>query len=291
MDYNKNLYPFNGKRIRINGNHVFYLDEGQGQVLLFSHSPLASSFMFREFIKILSKKFRCIAFDFPGFGLSEGQKGGKYGIVSQSKFIDQFIKRLNLSDVIVMGHDTGGPSAFKVAAENPHLFKGLILTDTLVFPVSEYPKINRMLGIVGSRLFQWLNAQSNLLIHLTYSLGIRTRKLSKAEKAEYHKIFRTPKKRKRITEVLYSLKEEEGFMKELKTDFEKVLYKMPMLLIYGENDPVYQMGIPQRILQITESSTLFSIKNGGHFPHEGKPKEMSLLIEEWIENLNRFLKP
>ncbi len=285
MEYNKNLFPFKNNYITIDGSHIHYIDEGQGQVLLFSHPPLASSFMYREFIKILSRKFRCIAFDFPGFGLSEENKNGGYGIVSQSKFIEQFIKILNLSDIIVLGHDTGGPSAFKVAVENPYLFKGLILTDTIIFPTKEYPKINRMLKVVSSGFFQWLNALTNLLVIVTYNFGVQSRKLTKEEKQVYFDIFNTSIKRRRITQVLGSLGKEEKFMEELKSSFENELKDMPMLLIYGENDPVNQLGIPQRIHNMVNRSKLFLIENEGHFPHEGKSLEMSALIEEWIQCL------
>ena len=285
MAYNKNLFPFKSKYITIENSRVHYVDEGQGQVLLFSHPPLASAFMYREFIKHLSKKFRCIAFDFPGFGFSEANSKYDYGIVAQSKFIEQFIKLLNLSDIIILGHDTGGPSAFKVVAENPNLFSGLILTDTIVFPTREYTKIHRMLHIVGSRFFQWLNAHTNLLVWITFNFGVQSRNLSNEEKKVYFGLFDSPSKRKRITSVLYSLRKEEKFMQELKNSFENELREMPMLLMYGENDPIAQLGIPQRIQEMTSCSKLFFIQKEGHFPHEGKPMDMIALIEEWVQHI------
>lgn len=282
MQYNKSLYPFESQWLTIDGQGIHYIDEGEGQVLLFSHAPLGSSFMFRNFILELRKHYRCIAFDYPGFGRSEDLQGFKTSIVSQSVFLAAFIQKLGLKNIIALGHDTGGPSLFKVAADAPKLFKVLILTDTIIFPTSAYPRIHNMLGIVGSRLFQSLNAWTNILVRLTFNFGVRTRKLSKVERGQYRQMFDTRPKRKRITSMLYSLRQNEAFMKEVQKGFEQQLNSMPTLLVYGELDPVTQLGIPQRIHQMLAHSTLYLIKNEGHFPHEGQASEMSQLIREWL---------
>ncbi len=283
MEYNKTLYPFTPKNVKINGANVHYIDEGRGQVIVFCHPPIASSFMYREFVKLLSKNCRCIAFDFPGFGLSEPPAHKNYSITAQADFIEQFIKVLNLTDIIILGHDTGGPSAFKVVIENPTLFKGIILTDTIIFPTIEYPKIDRMLSVVGSRWFQWFNSKTNLIVRLTYKFGIMTRKLSAQEKQVYYAMFSDSPKRTRITNVLFSLKQEKEFMQSIMMGFESVINKMPMLLLYGEKDPVAELGIPHRIQKMVDNAELFLIKGEGHFPHEGQPEEMCELVSNWLE--------
>ncbi|MBK7870476.1 MAG: alpha/beta fold hydrolase [Saprospiraceae bacterium] len=281
--YDVSLFPFKGKRITIDGNNIFYVDEGKGQIILFSHPPVASSFMYREFIKLLSAHYRCIAFDYPGFGLSEAAKDYHYNIISQANFLKKFIQQLNLKDVIVLGHDTGGPSAFLVALEQPELFKALILNDTIVFPVSEYPRIDKMLGFVGSTFFQNFNAWTNLIINATYRFGIRNRRLSRAERRQYRQLFDTYNKRKRITQLLYSLKSNEPAMLQIKNAFQKQLNTKPLLLIYGKKDPVNELGIPQRIQQMTQNASLHLIANEGHFPHESAAEEMCTIIHSWIQ--------
>lgn len=282
--YNKNLYPFQSKWINIDGNQIHYIDEGQGELILFSHPPLASSFMYRNFIPILSQNYRCIAIDYPQFGASTAAEHYEQSLAAQSEVLKKFILALGLKDIFVLGHDTGGPCAFKVAIEWPQLFKGLILTNTIIFPISEYPRISKMLGIVGSSFFSWLNANTNLLVNLTFNFGIRTRKLSKEEKSVYKEMFNTRKKRKQITTILYNLKESEDFMKDIKYGFETILNTKPALLIYGEFDPVNEMGISDRIHKLLPNSELFLIDKEGHFPHEAKPKQMSNIIHQWIEN-------
>ena len=283
ITYNKQLFPFKNRWIDIDGNKIHYIDEGSGQIILFSHPPLGSSFMYRNFVKILSVKYRCIALDYPEFGLSVSNTNYKVGLESQSNILRQFIKKLNLSNIILLGHDTGGPSAFQVAIKEADIFSGLILTDTIIYPVSQYHKIQKMFGIVGSPLFSWVNSLTNFLVRTTFNFGVRTRKLAKIEKQEYYKMFSTKKRRKYITQMLYNLKQSEEFMKEIEQGFATILNTKPTLLIYGEKDPVHQLGIPDRIHQTMLNSELFLINNEGHFPHEGQPKQMSDIIHDWIE--------
>ncbi|MBO6518113.1 MAG: alpha/beta fold hydrolase [Bacteroidia bacterium] len=281
--YNNNLYPFEGKRVNINGNNIHYIDEGQGEIILFSHPPLGSSFMYRDFIKVLRKNYRCIALDYPNFGLSIAGPDYSLGIEAQSIILEKFIIKLNLSNIYVLGHDTGGPSAFGAAIRRPNLFRGIILTDTIIYPVSEYKKLASMLKIVGGQFFTWLNAHTNFLVNGTFKNGVRTRKLTKAERAEYKRMFNTPHKRRRITQMLFNLKQSEKFMKMIKRGFETTLNTKPALLIYGENDPVKKLGIADRIHALLPNSEYFLIDKEGHFPHEGQPRQMSKIIHHWIE--------
>lgn len=283
--YNKKLYPYESKWLEIDGNQIHYIDEGQGEVILFSHPPLASSFMYRDFVKFLKHKYRCIAIDYPRFGLSIASDNYRMSIEEQSKILDKFILKLKLKDIFVLGHDTGGPSAFGAALNHPDLFKGIILTDTIIYPISEYAKIGKMLNIVGGSLFSWFNATTNFLIFGTFKYGVKTRKLTKAERQEYKLMFNTRHKRKQITQMLFNLKESEAFMEKIKLGFETTLNSKPALLIYGDEDPVKEIGIADRIHKLLPNSELFLIAKEGHFPHEGQPKQMTDIIHNWISKL------
>ncbi|MDN5201337.1 alpha/beta fold hydrolase [Fulvivirgaceae bacterium BMA10] len=279
------LYPFNNRYIEIDGNLIHYVDEGKGPVILFSHAPVAWSFMFRDFIQELKRDFRCIALDYPGFGLSKPHMNYAPGLRNQARILESFMEELKLTDVYLLGHDTGGPSGFAVARKHPDWFKGLILTDTIGFPVSEYPKISKMLGFLKSGIFQWLNTKLNFLIWATYNFGITTRKLSSREKKCYFNVFDTPAKRKRITDLLINLKEDEAFMIDVKSGFESVLRNHPVLLIYGEKDPVNELGIPERFQGLLNNTSLYLVSREKHFPHEGAALEMSIVIRNWIKEI------
>ncbi|SHS90520.1 alpha/beta hydrolase [Mycobacteroides abscessus subsp. abscessus] len=64
------LFPFESRFVDIDGHRTHYVDEGSGPTLLFLHGNPTWSFDCSTVIQSLRQKFRCIAIDYPGFGLS-----------------------------------------------------------------------------------------------------------------------------------------------------------------------------------------------------------------------------
>ncbi|MGQ0603947.1 MAG: alpha/beta fold hydrolase [Anaerolineales bacterium] len=283
LTYNHQLFPFQSKWTTIEDNKIHYIDEGAGRILLFSHAAIGSTFMYRGLVKTLRDHYRCIAMDYPGFGLSQEADAYTFSISSQATVLQKFIEQLGLKDTTLLGHDS--PSGLVVAMWQPELFRALILTDTQIFPTSEYPRIHTMLGLVGSGVFQSLNARTNFLLKGTVNFGIRTKKLSAEEKQQYYALHASPKRRRAICQVLHSIRAEQRLMHELKAAFENQLNCKPMLMIYGEKDPIQELGIPERIQRMVENAELHFVKGEGHFPHEAQPEFMSAIIDRWMQKL------
>ena len=68
------LYPFEDRWAEI-GDLVHYVDEGDGPALLLLHSNPSWSFGWRDVILGLRDRYRCVAPDYPGFGLSRATVG------------------------------------------------------------------------------------------------------------------------------------------------------------------------------------------------------------------------
>ncbi len=65
------LFPFESHFLDLDGHRVHYVDEGAGPTLLLLHGNPTWSFVYRDVIQRLRDEFRCIALDYPGFGLSD----------------------------------------------------------------------------------------------------------------------------------------------------------------------------------------------------------------------------
>ena len=280
--YNYALYPFQSRWLSINGNHIHYIDEGQGEIILFFHPPIASSFMYRHMIKLLSPDHRCIAIDFPGFGLSSAIDGFQYSIQTFSVIAEKFIEKLNLKDFYFVIQEVGGHAALLAIIKHPENLKGIILTDTIIFPVSQYPKLLKMLNIVNSSVFNFINSNFNLLIKISTKSGFGPRKLTKEERDTYFEMFDTKEKRKRTTMLLHELATQETLLQKIQNAFETTLNITPTLLVYGEKDSLTKLGVPQRIKEMLKNAELHIIKGVEHFPHEGKPEDISTIINNWI---------
>ena len=284
FSYPENLYPFQSKWATINGNRIHYIDEGKGETILFCHPPVTSSFMYRNMIKELSKNFRCIALDFPGFGLAEIALASGYtqSINSQAEVVEGFADALRLQSVYLLMQECGGHAALKVFMGQPEKLRGIIVTDTIIFPVSAYPRIKIMLALINGGIFNFINTNFNFLIRAMTKFGINNRKLSVEERNTYKAIFNTKEIRRTSTHLLHQLMAEEKLLSQIQTAFETIFNKIPALLIYGEKDALNKLGIAKRINDLLPNSELHLLENEGHFPHEGEPEKMSELIKSWF---------
>ena len=279
---NDRLYPFQSRYLKIDGNRVHYVDEGKGSTLLFLHSGPAWSFIYRNFIIGLRDRFRCVALDYPGFGLSTAREDYGYSLAEHSEIVEKFIQRLDLSEVTMMVHDAGGPIGLGVAVRRPELFKALILTDTFGWALSNHnPSVARMLRFVSGPVFGFFNQTFNLLPWIVATFAARRRKLSKAERAAYTKAFPTRASRRRIQTLFRDLYVQEDYMRDVEQGLKQHLKDLPVLLMYGENDAAVQAGFMSRFEEIFPRHRSVLIEGEQHFPHEGAPEEMVAAIKDW----------
>lgn len=90
----------------INGKKVVYSDMGSGSVIIFIHGWSESHIAFKEISSILSKKYRCISIDLPGFGESEALE--KITLNKVSKVVEKLIDKLGIKKYNLVGHSLGG---------------------------------------------------------------------------------------------------------------------------------------------------------------------------------------
>ena len=92
-------------------------------------SPLPQSILcFTQIWEELGRYCRLVALDLPGFGRSEG--GLEFmSFDAQSRFLENFIRRLNLTDVHLVGPDVGMAAALHYAIHRPHVLASLIIGD------------------------------------------------------------------------------------------------------------------------------------------------------------------
>ncbi len=95
------------------------------------------SFVYRDGIASLRDEFRCVAVDFPGFGLSTAGPGYGYLPVEHVEVLTAFIDALGgLTGVTLVAHDWGGGPIGLAAVQNrPAVFEQLVLANTWAWPI------------------------------------------------------------------------------------------------------------------------------------------------------------
>ncbi|MPY79897.1 MAG: alpha/beta fold hydrolase, partial [Actinophytocola sp.] len=98
------LFPFESRFVELDGHVVHYVDEGSGPILLMLHGNPTWSFVYRQVIESLRDRFRCIALDYPGFGLSVAAPGYRYLPEEHAAVVVSFLDRLGLSRATLVAH-------------------------------------------------------------------------------------------------------------------------------------------------------------------------------------------
>ena len=71
-------YPFNGKRLDLDGLGYHYLDEGTGAPVVMVHGNPSWSFYYRNLVLALRDRYRCIVPDHIGCCLSDKPGDDRY---------------------------------------------------------------------------------------------------------------------------------------------------------------------------------------------------------------------
>jgi pimeloyl-ACP methyl ester carboxylesterase len=128
------------KYVTVDGLRLRYIEEGTGPAVLFLHgASLGSSadVFLRSLPPFARAGFRAMAFDLPGFGLSEVPE--KQTIGRQRNAIPKFIDALKLGKTALMAHSRSGGFAVQLALEDPARYSHIVIlgTGTLLPPQNE----------------------------------------------------------------------------------------------------------------------------------------------------------
>ncbi len=147
----RSLFPFQSREIMLGGHRCHYVDEGEGEPLLLVHGNPTWSFYWRNIIGPLREKYRLLAVDLIGLGLSEkpSPKEYSYRLERRAADLNEFIDKLNLEGITLVAHDWGGGVGMGAAVAAPERFARFVLMNTAAFLAPKCPLAIRVCRIPG----------------------------------------------------------------------------------------------------------------------------------------------
>ena len=120
-------YPFEVEYQRVgNGQHVAYIDEGQGLAVILIHGLGSYIPAWKQNLPALSQSHRVVALDLPGFGKSS-KEADSYSIPFFAETVAQLQDSLGIDNAIWVGHSMGGQIAMRGALSYPEKISKLVL--------------------------------------------------------------------------------------------------------------------------------------------------------------------
>lgn len=158
----KGEYPFIPKTLAIGGHNLSYVDEGpkDAPVILALHGNPTWSFLFRKLIIGLRDKYRVIAPDHMGCGLSDKPQEYPYTLETHIKNVTLLVESLGVKNITLALHDWGGTIGMGYAVSRPETIRSLILFNTAAFLSDNVPLRIRLCAVprLGEFLVRRLNA-------------------------------------------------------------------------------------------------------------------------------------
>lgn len=233
------LFPFRSRWFDSRTGRVHYLDEGAGIPILLLHGNPTWSFLYRRLIPLLTDRFRCVAVDYPGFGLSERPAGYRYTPAEHAQVVGELADRLDLDDLVVMGHDWGGPIGLSVAAAHPGRVRGLVLGNTWFWPPDA--RLRAFSAVMSSPPMRWAILHRNLFVEQLLPYGV-VRRLSQAEMDHYRGVQPNPPARVGVAELPRQITAAAGWLQHLHTAVASNLAGKPTLVTWPMRDPAFPAG-------------------------------------------------
>jgi pimeloyl-ACP methyl ester carboxylesterase len=263
----------------IDGRKVNYVDLGdEGKpVLLFVHGIMGT---WRNWIFNLlpfADRYRVLAVDLPGFGLSE-MPNGDFTLERYAETLKKLCVQLGIEKVTIIGNSMGGQVSAIVAKKFPELLSKLILVDAAGFSTST----KRLRKIAPyAKHFDWL-----------FRFGYKIRKTiarSKLLTIAFTKIvlWRPAQISTELILVLLAGIGKKGFVPALQTIVNTPIKYFPgnidteTVIIWGRNDSLIPKSDAFKYAKMIPQATLELMDDVGHIPMFETPDRFNALIEKY----------
>jgi pimeloyl-ACP methyl ester carboxylesterase len=271
--------------VDINGLQVHYELSGQGEPFyLLLHGFGASTFTWREILPDLAEYGTVVAYDRPGFGLTERplewQGTNPYSPQAQMELLFGLLDHFGIEKAILIGHSAGGTVAVQAAVRYPEQVEALILIAPAIYsgggapawirPILSTPQMRRLGPLFVRQVFGSAEGLLDLAWH-------DPQKISAETLAGYERPLQVGNWDRALWELTLASKESdlEGELAQVQT---------PTLVISGDDDRIVPSQESVRLATELPNAELAMIENCGHVPHEECPDEFMRVLREFISN-------
>lgn len=232
----------------VNGLKINYEEKGEGDLIVLLHGWGSNITLFANMIELLSKKYKVVAMDMPGFGKSDEPKE-VWDVSSYVQFVIDFLKDYDTKEVMLLGHSFGGRVIIKMHSRDDLPFKvtKVILVDSagIMPPKSNKKSWRTRYYKLGRTVLSWGIVKKIF----PDALENFRKKMGSADYAAASPMMR------------------QVMVKVVNEDLEPYLpnIKAPTLLVWGVNDTATPLSDGEKMEKLIPDAGLVKLENAGHY--------------------------
>lgn len=252
--------------IKIQDINTNYVVKGEGRNILLLHGWASKLDFFGPIIENLSRNNKVYAIDLPGFGDTDEPKE-PWKVDNYVDFIIEFIEKMNIKEVSLLGHSFGGRIIIKLVNRKDLSFK--VERIVLIDSAGIKPQLKKK-ATMKTRIYKFLkNFVGNKLVLKIFPNALNNLK-KKFGSADYRNA--TPIMR-------------DTLVKTVNEDLTDLLpnIKQSTLLIWGENDMATPIEDAKKMESLIKDSGLVTIKGAGHFSFAEQPAFVNRVLNSFFE--------
>lgn len=287
-------FPFVSNYVSVLGSNIHYVDEGQGEPILFLHGNPTWSYLWRNIIPYLTSAGRCIAPDLIGMGRSH-KPAIEYRFFDHVRYIEGFIETLNLKNLTLVLHGWGSAIGFHYARRHENNIKGLAFMEALLAPFPSWDHFPEQ----ARHTFQALRTpdvgwdmlvNQNLFIEQFLPGGV-VRQLTLREMAHYREPFEDRASRKPVWRWPNEspIGGEPADVAEAVTAYNQWLRQsaLPKILFYATPGELIPAPLVEWSTRSLSNLKIVYLGEGRHYLQEDHPHRIGAELASWYQGLNK----
>ena len=287
----QHLYPFTSHYADLSGLKYHYIDEGQGEPIVMVHGNPTWSFYYRKLIKTLSKRYRSIAPDHIGCGLSDKPAVTEYDYRLRSRIddLDNLLGTLTTDEKITLIlHDWGGMIGMAYALRHPEKICRLVVMNTAAFlppPAKRIPlrlSIIRRSGPLAALAVLGFNIFAKSALSMASKKGLSA-EVKRGLTAPYNCWNNRMATLKFVEDIPLKEKDPSYRLAKQVDDQLQTLSHLPMLICWGKHDFVFDQDYLSEWQRRFPAAEVHCFPDAGHYVLEDVPDKIIPLAQDFLK--------
>jgi pimeloyl-ACP methyl ester carboxylesterase len=273
---------------------VFVVEMGNGKgeaakepPVLVLHGFPTSSWDFAEAAERLARGRRVVLFDFLGFGFSDKPHDSAYSLFDQADVACLVARRAGIRRAHVWAHDMGTSVATELLARRERgllpfeIASVVLMNGSIHVEMADLTIGQRLLASPVGRAFARVSRRA---LFVRQMRRVFAKPPSDEVLGKMWDLIAREDGQLRFPEIIKYIEDRRRFRRRWVGALERI--DLPVLVAWGEKDPVALLAIGERLARETPGADMVSFRDLGHYPQVEDPARVAEAVESFLTRVD-----